>query len=964
MINLHKSIWNLIRKVDSQYKNTDEGGLAKLRSQYEACKTDCKQQFQLWNCSFSENIEDNRTNLFKAQQALHAKEIELCKILHQKGHDEACRKEINILRLNISEIRNYKKADELEYLKLAILNEEKRIANFHLHNNQLIKRELQTLTNQICEKQPQLSSCDLNKFGNAEGSPSGIVVGSCECTFNKKINLVFPRILPFPIPWALRLENKERDKNFILEFILRLFQCVPLNQIEITAIDPVFLGQSLPDTRGLLSLKKPFTDQKILTNAAEIQQSLLRTLSYVENLLQKVFLSNDNWVEYNKKNPKNKLPYKLIIIYDAPDQLTPESMHCLERLIESGPRCGVLPLIFMDKDFEATSMDKRMEHFIESINKLPMMSELCQKAKFTRDLNAKIVERNESIPEKKRLEIFNIIEEKFNESIQFKRNIEDLFVKSECWASDSSRELNTCVGWSLDGNLPISFVMGDMPTHTLLGGTTGSGKSNFLHVLIHSLCYNYSPSELELYLLDYKEGTEFNVYANPLLPHARLIATESDVEYGITVLEHIDSLIKTRASLFKRENVNCLNDYRKKGNALPRVVLIIDEFQKIFDNKDLSTTANKILENLLRQGRAYGIHVILATQTLKGLSQQTGTGPGMGPLVTNLACRVALKCSPEDSCTLLGSRNEAAAKLTSPPQGIINKELGTPSANEILNIPYAEREVCARIRAKFNELAEKTGYKSTCRIFNGNALPEMPESSFFADKLCLSKQSELLIGFEHNFEESACYINLDSGDLLVAGQDDNLQNSILASCFQSLATRKEHNNVLFYNTLGEYGIDSSLIPSYVQQVDKVELDELKRFAETGPNKERFVIINCLDDAGEFIPKTPILGGKAALESVGTFLENHLKQRQKRGLHFIVFVKQYKRVVQALASPAKNLIGNFNLRLLFSLDDNALKDLIMASTAKPFFEANKAILFDAQKFTKQIIRPFALKSKES
>jgi hypothetical protein len=964
MISLLKSIWALIRKVDDQYKNADEGELARLRSQYETCKIECKQKMQAWGLSFSENVDENRSILLKTQKELHDKEIELCKILQQKGHDETCEREINNLRLSISEIRNFKKADEFEYLKLAILNEEKRISNFHLYNDQLIKRELQTLTNQICAKQPQLSICDLSQFGKAEDSPSGIVIGSCECCFNKGLSLLFPRIIPFPVPWALRLENKERDKNFVLEFILRLFQCVPLNQIEITAIDPISLGQSLPDVKGLLSLKKPFTDQKILTNAAEIQQSLVRTLSYVENLLQKVFLSNDNWVEYNQKNPKNKLPYKLIIVYDAPDQLTPESMHCLERLVESGPRCGVLPLIFMDKDFVTGTTDKRMEHFIQSVNTLPMMSELCQKAKFARGLKATITEINENIPERKRLEIFNVIEEKFNDSIQFKRNIEDLFVKSECWKSDSSRELNACVGWALDGNLPISFVLGDMPTHALLGGTTGSGKSNFLHVLIHSLCYNYSPSELELYLLDYKEGTEFNVYANPLLPHAKLIATESDVEYGITVLEHIDSQIKARASLFKRENVNCINDYRKKGYSLPREILIIDEFQKIFDNKDLSTTANKILENLLRQGRAYGIHVILATQTLKGLSQQTGTGPGMGPLVTNLACRVALKCSPEDSCTLLGSRNEAAAKLTSPPQGIINKELGAPSANEIINIPYAERDVCARIRAKFNEFAENVGYKSNCRIFNGNALPEMPEISYFAEKLCLCKKSELLIGLEHNFEESACYINLDSGDLLVAGQDENLHNSILASCFRSLATRKEENKVLYYNTLGEYGIDSHLIPSYVQHVDRVELNELKQFTETDLDKERFVIINCLDDAGEFIPKAAVLGGKPVTESVGTFLENHLKQRQKRGLHFIVFIKQYKRIIQTSASPGKNLLGNFNLRLLFSLDDSALKELAMTSAAKPFFETNKAILFDAQKFTKQIIRPFALKPKES
>ena len=61
------------------------------------------------------------------------------------------------------------------------------------------------------------------------------------------------------------------------------------------------------------------------------------------------------------------------------------------------------------------------------------------------------------------------------------------------------------------------------------------GKSNLLHVLILELALRYPPEELDLYLLDFKE-VEFNVYLTERLPHARVIASRADREFGLSVL--------------------------------------------------------------------------------------------------------------------------------------------------------------------------------------------------------------------------------------------------------------------------------------------------------------------------------------------------------------------------------------------------------------------------------------------
>ena len=76
--------------------------------------------------------------------------------------------------------------------------------------------------------------------------------------------------------------------------------------------------------------------------------------------------------------------------------------------------------------------------------------------------------------------------------------------------------------------------------HVLIAGKTGSGKSTLLHALITNLALRYSPDEVELYLVDFKKGVEFKTYARRDLPHARVIAIESEREFGLSVLERLD----------------------------------------------------------------------------------------------------------------------------------------------------------------------------------------------------------------------------------------------------------------------------------------------------------------------------------------------------------------------------------------------------------------------------------------
>src|SRR5947209_596371 len=97
----------------------------------------------------------------------------------------------------------------------------------------------------------------------------------------------------------------------------------------------------------------------------------------------------------------------------------------------------------------------------------------------------------------------------------------------------------------------------------LVAGKTGSGKSTLLHVLITQLAMFYSPREVELYLIDFKKGVEFKAYASMSLPHARVVAIESEREFGLSVLQWLDVELSKRGEIYRAAGVNDLATYRE-----------------------------------------------------------------------------------------------------------------------------------------------------------------------------------------------------------------------------------------------------------------------------------------------------------------------------------------------------------------------------------------------------------------
>ena len=260
------------------------------------------------------------------------------------------------------------------------------------------------------------------------------------------------------------------------------------------------------------------------------------------------------------------------------------------------------------------------------------------------------------------------------------------------WTADSRAGLDVPLGRAGAMKFQHLDLGAGTSQHVLISGKTGSGKSTLLHVLVTNLALRYSPHEVELYLVDFKKGVEFKAYARCELPHARVIAIESEREFGQSVLQRLDAELRTRGDLFRRRGVQDLKGYRaaEPEAVMPRVLLIIDEFQELFVEDDrIAQESALLLDRLVRQGRAFGIHVLLGSQTLGGaytLARST---------IGQMAVRIALQCSEADAHLILSEDNTAARLLTRPGEAIYNDANGLYEGNhpfQVVWLPDGDRD--------------------------------------------------------------------------------------------------------------------------------------------------------------------------------------------------------------------------------------------------------------------------------
>ena len=341
--------------------------------------------------------------------------------------------------------------------------------------------------------------------------------------------------------------------------------------------------------------------------------------------------------------------------------------------------------------------------------------------------------------------------------------------------------------------------------HVLIAGRTGSGKSTLLHALITNLALTYSPEEVALYLIDFKKGVEFKTYATHELPHARVIAVESEREFGLSVLQRLDVEMKVRGDLFRTVGAQDLGSYRRIDSAktMPRILLIVDEFQEFFVEDDkVAQEAALLLDRLVRQGRAFGIHVNLGSQTLAGAYSLARSTLGQ------MGVRIALQCSESDAHLILSEDNAAARLLSRPGEAIYNDANGMIEGNHIFQVvwlPDDRREVYLK---RIHALADQRGLlpKEPAIVFEGNVPADVARNPLLLQLLDAptwpepARAPRAWLGEAVAIKDPTAAVFRPQGGshVLVVGQSEEAALSMFMSGVVSLAAQRPPGTAKFY----------------------------------------------------------------------------------------------------------------------------------------------------------------------
>ncbi len=227
--------------------------------------------------------------------------------------------------------------------------------------------------------------------------------------------------------------------------------------------------------------------------------------------------------------------------------------------------------------------------------------------------------------------------------------------------------------------------------HAVVGGTTGSGKSELLVTWVTAMAAVHSPEEVTFLLIDFKGGAAFR----PLLglPHCVGLITDLDAREAGRALASLAAELRHRERSLRAAGVRDIDELRARGTRpgrLPRLVIVVDEFATMLTT---FPELHALFVDIAARGRSLGVHLILCTQRPNGVVRDA--------LLANCSLRLSLRVNnAADSLAVLGTDAAAALSATLPGRCLISAGDDDPVLTQVATVTEQDlREIADRTQA-------------------------------------------------------------------------------------------------------------------------------------------------------------------------------------------------------------------------------------------------------------------------
>jgi hypothetical protein len=796
-----------------------------------------------------------------------------------------------------------------------------------------------------------------------------------------------PLLLDFPAHGSVYFETGKDGETEALaamnNLIFRLLSAAPPGKLSFTIIDPVGLGQNFAALMHLADYEEGSINSRIWTQPAQIEERLAELNEHMEKVIQ-MYLRNDyaTITEYNAQAGNLAEKYHFLVVASFPANFTDTAARRLRNIAASGARCGVFTLIQRDArlplppEFVADELQKNSVCLTRGAKNFELAG--------GHQPGVRVVLDAPPSPE-----IATHFLHRVGESSKDSTRVEVPFTQiapaeKDVWSATTTEELRVPIGRSGATKLQWLELGKGTRQHALIAGKTGSGKSTLFHVIITNLALSCSPEQVEFYLVDFKKGVEFKCYGSRKLPHAKVVAIESDREFGLSVLQRVDDELRRRGDLFRHLGVQDVAGYKSAGGSepMPRALLMIDEFQEFFTEEDrISQGAAVLLDRIVRQGRAFGIHVILGSQTLGGA--YTLARATIGQMVV----RIALQCNEADAYLIMDQDNPAPRLLSRPGEGIYNDAAGAIEGNSPFQAVWLSEKQRDDYLVKIRARADAAGkINSVPFVFEGNAPADVRENlllnSALAGNAPKNSAPRVWLGAPNAIKgpTEAVFHRHSGSNLLVAGQGEERTTTMLAVSLIALAAQFSKDGARFVvldSTPPGFPqrefLESVIraVPHEVVTLQQSGLEEIMAQLaadlkqrindEAAPAPETFLFIHGLQNFKRLRAEDDFSfsgGGDGAVNPATTFA-SLINDGPARGIHVIATCDTYNNIGRFIGRKA---LGEFELRVLFQMSASDSASLIDTPDAATLGLHRALFYHDREGYT-ETFRPYARPANE-